>query len=670
MQLLRHWLTRLRHPLFFASPASRPQCTPHQRRRKVFHRHQLEFELLERRALPSIIGTGTGLTASYYADQAFTTLKLTRVDAAINFNWGAGAPAAALPADHFSVRWTGVLLAPDTGVYTFTTRSDDGVRLIVNGQTIVDNMTVHPVTANNGTITLTAGQKYTIEMDYFENLGGAVAQLSWRRPNGVSEIVPTTQLYPRDTVAPTATLSAKAVTVPGTAPYTFQVTYRDDVAVYGWSIHTGNVVVTGPNNYSQTATLVCVDQPGNGPLRTATYQIAPPGGAWDNADNGTYTVHLLANQVRDVGGNFIPAQTLGTFAVTLTGSDWFDDHFADPNLTSLVRTLDADHSLSRADALAIFREVEAGGVTAAEYSDLRTLVANSSYLGMPDYVRDLAGKIAYGDPANAHYLGQALGNLYVGSSGTQLEHLVDKWFLGMDHPALGASLHYVQAAGTLFGTGPIYTDIVQGTLNDCYFLTGLGETVVHSAAAIRGMFIDNGDGTFTVRFLNNGVPDYVTVDRYLPAASDGTYVYANAGQTLGNTGNKLWVALAEKAYAQLAESGWSRGPGMANAYTSINLGWDGDAVNQLTGKSEGFQAITNSSTCYTVLTNAVQTGHWIGLASKSITAPGIVADHAYVLLGYNSITHVFSLYNPWGSTVQLSWSQIATNFVGYTENLS
>src|SRR5262245_41572140 len=104
----------------------------------------LEVQVLESRQLPSVVGTGAGLTGSYYGDQDFTTLRLTRTDPTVNFNWNTQAPAASLPTQHYSIRWTGQVQAPDSGLYTFYTRSDDGVRLMVNGQTLVNNWTVHP----------------------------------------------------------------------------------------------------------------------------------------------------------------------------------------------------------------------------------------------------------------------------------------------------------------------------------------------------------------------------------------------------------------------------------------------------------------------------------------------------------------------------------------------
>src|SRR5262249_12032631 len=88
-------------------------------------------------------GSGTGLLASYFNDAGsgiyFTALALTRTDATVDFNWGGGSPDQAVQADNFSVRWSGQVMAPVSGTYTFTTTTDDGVRLWVNGQLLVNN---------------------------------------------------------------------------------------------------------------------------------------------------------------------------------------------------------------------------------------------------------------------------------------------------------------------------------------------------------------------------------------------------------------------------------------------------------------------------------------------------------------------------------------------------
>jgi hypothetical protein len=127
------------------------------------------------------------------------------------------------------------------------------------------------------------------------------------------------------------------------------------------------------------------------------------------------------------------------------------------------------------------------------------------------------------------------------------------------------------------------------------------------------------------------------------------------------------VALAEKAYAQLAEEGWSRSA-TANAYATINLGWEGTAVNQLTGRSEASLSLYNNTATLSSIVSAFSAGQWVGLDTNDSTAQGIVPDHVYVMLGYNSTTHVFNLYNPWGYVQQLTWSQVATNFSYWSEN--
>ncbi len=144
---------------------------------------------------PPPTGTGTGLQAQYFKDKTFGVLGLTRTDGTVNFDWGNGSPDPSLPADNFSVRWTGQVQPKYSQTYTFYTTSDDGVRLWVNGQKIIDNWTLHGPTENNGTIALTAGQKYSIQMEFYENGGGAVAKLAWSSPSQPKGIVPTSQLY-------------------------------------------------------------------------------------------------------------------------------------------------------------------------------------------------------------------------------------------------------------------------------------------------------------------------------------------------------------------------------------------------------------------------------------------------------------------------------------------
>ena len=142
------------------------------------------------------IGTGTGLTGTYFSDMNFANAMMTRTDTTVDFDWGTGLPASGVGADGFSVRWAGQVQAQFSETYSVTTLSDDGVRLWVNGQLLVNNWTDHGPTENTGTIALVAGLKYDLKMEFYENGGGAVAKLSWASPSTAKQIIPTTQLFP------------------------------------------------------------------------------------------------------------------------------------------------------------------------------------------------------------------------------------------------------------------------------------------------------------------------------------------------------------------------------------------------------------------------------------------------------------------------------------------
>ncbi len=629
----------------------------------------LEVEALEDRTLLStnpVIGTGAGLTGHYYGDRVLGRLVATRVDSAVNMTWGQPvSPIAGVGSVNYSVRWTGAVQAQFSETYTFTTYSDDGIRLTVNGQRVIDYWTDHAPRYDSGRITLKAGQKYDIQLDYYQAYYLAVARLFWSSASTPQQIVPTRQLYAASGSSPTppsARLSAADVSAP-TASTTYRVSFTDNVAVDASSLGTGDIRVTGPNGFNQLPTFVGVDAAGSGPSRTATYLVNGPGGTWDLADNGTYTVALQGTQVRDTAGAYAAAATLGTFRVAIPGSDWFSQNLHDATLVGLVRGLDADRQLSRADLLSVFSQLEKDGtVSAAELGDLRTIVGNASTLGINDATHVLANKVVNGDPADRHYQGQTLADLTAGSAAWLLQDLVGKWFLGTDHPVVAAGTHYAAAAGSLFGNGPSYADVKQGQVGDCYFLAGLSEIAYRDPASIRNMFIDNGDGTYTVRFYHNGTADYVTVDRQLAATAGGAFEYANFQGSLNDAANKLWVPLVEKAYAQLAESGWSRPGQAANAYDSIAYGWEGEALRAVANRSIGSNALGKDDASLNAIVNAFRQGKTVGLDSNATTETGIVSSHVYVLIGYDANAREFTCYNPWGYTQILTWGQVTSNF--------
>ncbi|HED15945.1 MAG TPA: hypothetical protein ENI64_03875, partial [Gammaproteobacteria bacterium] len=138
---------------------------------------------------------GDGLRARYYNDRSLSNIALERVDANVNFDWQRGAPAGTIAPETFSVRWTGLIEPAYSENYTFYSSTDDGVRLWIDGQLVIDQWTDQSVTEYAGTINLTAGNKYPIVMEYYENTGDAVAKLYWSSTSLPKTIVATKSLY-------------------------------------------------------------------------------------------------------------------------------------------------------------------------------------------------------------------------------------------------------------------------------------------------------------------------------------------------------------------------------------------------------------------------------------------------------------------------------------------
>ncbi|MFC9331220.1 glycoside hydrolase family 3 C-terminal domain-containing protein [Kitasatospora sp. NPDC057015] len=136
-------------------------------------------------------GSGSGLTGAYYANTSLSgTPVATRTDAAVDFNWrgewGSLTPLPGLINSNgasWSAKWTGTLTPPTTGTYTFSLTSDDGSRLFVNGQPVIDAWQNQAATTRTGTISLTAGTPVTIETDYYQAGGNdASITLGWQPP--------------------------------------------------------------------------------------------------------------------------------------------------------------------------------------------------------------------------------------------------------------------------------------------------------------------------------------------------------------------------------------------------------------------------------------------------------------------------------------------------------
>ncbi|HYE08200.1 MAG TPA: PA14 domain-containing protein [Planctomycetota bacterium] len=164
-----------------------------------------------------VVGIGTGLRGEYFDDIGLSTPGGTRVDQVVDFDWGGGSPGWAIGADTFSARWTGTVLAPRGERLTFHVVGDDGVRLWIDGQLIVDAWVDQGPTEWSGAIDAVRGRSYAIRLEYYENGGGATARLRWSSPTMAKTVVPTSQLYPTASPTPTTPAVTPAAPVAGSS---------------------------------------------------------------------------------------------------------------------------------------------------------------------------------------------------------------------------------------------------------------------------------------------------------------------------------------------------------------------------------------------------------------------------------------------------------------------
>jgi hypothetical protein len=257
-----------------------------------------------------------GLRAEYFSGTSFNTAVLTRLDPTVNFDWGTGRPEEAVPTDSFSARWTGQVQPQFSETYTFHTISDDGVRLWVNSQLLVDNWTAHTTTTNSGSLTLAAGQFYDLKLEYFESAGGAVAKLEWSSPSQPRQIVPQSSLYlpgtagisntpPTISDIPNHTLAANNNTGPIAFTISDAQTPATNLTLAAASSNTNLVpvanVVFGGGGSNRTVTVTPVV---NG-AGTATITVTVSDGSLNAADSLVLTVVSSATPVSygfDAGG--------------------------------------------------------------------------------------------------------------------------------------------------------------------------------------------------------------------------------------------------------------------------------------------------------------------------------------------------------------------------------
>jgi fibronectin type 3 domain-containing protein len=255
-------------------------------------------------------------------------------------------------------------------------------------------------------------------------------------------------------------------------------------------------------------------------------------------------------------------------------------------------------------------------------------------------------------------------------SGTGTVHKVAN-FAGGVSKALGAALANPSDSGavtkvnaSLWGTGPLATDVNQGEVGDCYFLSTLAAFAGLQPKALQQMAVDMGDGTSVVEFVSNGTPVFVRISDSFPTGPFNGYLYAHPGSD-----GDIWVPVFEKAFAYFRTG--------ANTYNSINAGWMGEVYSDLGVSSANFTPSAYSdSNLYNILSNALASDDPVTLATSG-SAPNLVSDHAYTLVSVykdsNGVTH-YVVRNPWGvqgdslensgGYATLTYAQLCANFVG------
>ena len=138
-----------------------------------------------------------GLLGEYFSENDLTGERTTRVDATIAFDWFGLAPAPGMPADGFSVRYTGEVEPEFDESYTFSVDTEDDVRLWVDDVLLVEQ----PSGPSSGTIALEADRRYPLRLEFVENTGSARVVLNWESPSQPLEVVPSDRLHPPDSAA-------------------------------------------------------------------------------------------------------------------------------------------------------------------------------------------------------------------------------------------------------------------------------------------------------------------------------------------------------------------------------------------------------------------------------------------------------------------------------------
>ena len=301
----------------------------------------------------------SGWRGDYYSNRTLSgSPTALRDDPSINFNWGTGNPIEQVPADNFSVRWTrSVSFA--AGTYAFSTTTDDGVRLYVDGNLIIDHWVNQSQTTYTANRVLTSGY-HTIKMEYYEASVDALAKLSWAVVDATPTVIALNPTYGPTAGGTTTTITGTNFAAPASVSF-------------GNGYPATSVYVMNPT------TITC-KSPAHA-AGTVDVRVTTPGGTSpvSSGDRYTYADATPAPSVTGLSPSFGP--TAGGTAVTITGANFaapasvsFSSGYPASGVSVVNPTTITCTSPAHAAGIADVRVTTSGGTSAINAGDLYTYV--------------------------------------------------------------------------------------------------------------------------------------------------------------------------------------------------------------------------------------------------------------------------------------------------------
>ncbi|MCU0516036.1 MAG: C2 family cysteine protease [Oscillatoria sp. Prado101] len=394
------------------------------------------------------------------------------------------------------------------------------------------------------------------------------------------------------------------------------------------------------------------------------------------ADAGTNYIVRVTSFNEDTTGSY----TLNARLVSTPLSDPTLDlnSLEDEQVRTDALTLSVDGQLSRNDMLQIFdRSTDNDIVTKAELQDFKALVQNQKQFYLPPYVAFISEQVVQ----DACQIANSLGTVKT----APFKEIVDRWFRGIVQPynpsytatdGSGNSrifnLELQRLTGQLYGSSnsPQISQVSQNQFADSFLIAAVGATFRpvagnnpgKSSQAIAGAIFDNGDGTYGVRFYENGAEQWVTVNQDVAVYAGEIYGAADKNlEVPSNPNNRpIWITLLEKAYAAWQQ--WQQGDA-TNGYKLISRGGDvSEALSQLTSrKAEVFKDGDNRATgtfadlTFERINQAFDEGRFVAAStdreSAASSAGLILANHPYAVTDVyvtDSNAERIVVFNPWG----------------------